>query len=822
MSIYRGRNKREFYLSSLLYESIDDNNLCAVKSLLSEKGADPNIVLPKKGISPFHLAIGCDSSDFTLKVTCLILQHGGNPNVRSDDSLTPVHIAAAWGRLEVLQLLLNCGGDPEARDNNYMTPFHYAKKEAFVDCLELLRNHLTDKTCIMNREEEDCIYNLELDKVVVNNGYTIGEYEVLANANSITKEKTVENLENLPQTDTTEYVLNWFSKHVDDVGGKTFVKIPASTGNSSEDESFFSFESSNDESDNASAKKTNAHEITFRKTYRKKRKISKDSSSSRTPANVDCGTIFPGLTQRKLEFSPSIGFDGATPTKSTKTSLELINHAVSSESGILSLPNSKDESLASFKRSEALNQAFRDNTALPNNSITSEKYPVITGVHAIQNIFEITEDLSNGDESAKKSEDVASTDQSFVSVSEIYKYEDMEKGVVLYEKRLLKAASDCNGSIRTLSFSASKMSFLPETFEYDSDSLRKELRLYGYNPGPITFTTERVYLKKLYQLKNSHGVKNYVNNPAINNNCDCNGSIGTLSFSSKMSSLPETFEYDSDTLRKELTLYGYNPGPITLSTKRVYLKKLYHLKNSHGMNNFVNNSALNNHFMNTPWVVTNSQQCSRKVYSVELEKSVRNPDLSGDLALYKSLEENVSKEFSNPDPARKWREGISKSSFAYLLLDPSVTNNLPCRADSLQPKEIWETFLSAIFYVGKGKRSRPYSHLYEAVALWRQGRQTSENKKLQKILDIWKHNGGVICLHVFQNIIPVEAYTREAAMISAIKIENISNMKSGEFYGIAATWPQKHKKMYGVYLLYRAMKIFLNEGERQLFPSDIN
>ncbi|KAG5881389.1 hypothetical protein JTB14_012006 [Gonioctena quinquepunctata] len=744
MSIYRGRNKREFYLSSLLYESIDDNNLCAVKSLLSEKGADPNIVLPKKGISPFHLAIGCDSSDFTLKVTCLILQHGGNPNVRSDDSLTPVHIAAAWGRLEVLQLLLNCGGDPEARDNNYMTPFHYAKKEAFVDCLELLRNHLTDKTCIMNREEEDCIYNLELDKVVVNNGYTIGEYEVLANANSITKEKTVENLENLPQTDTTEYVLNWFSKHVDDVGGKTFVKIPASTGNSSEDESFFSFESSNDESDNASAKKTNAHEITFRKTYRKKRKISKDSSSSRTPANVDCGTIFPGLTQRKLEFSPSIGFDGATPTKSTKTSLELINHAVSSESGILSLPNSKDESLASFKRSEALNQAFRDNTALPNNSITSEKYPVITGVHAIQNIFEITEDLSNGDESAKKSEDVASTDQSFVSVSEIYKYEDMEKGVVLYEKRLLKAASDCNGS------------------------------------------------------------------------------IGTLSFSSKMSSLPETFEYDSDTLRKELTLYGYNPGPITLSTKRVYLKKLYHLKNSHGMNNFVNNSALNNHFMNTPWVVTNSQQCSRKVYSVELEKSVRNPDLSGDLALYKSLEENVSKEFSNPDPARKWREGISKSSFAYLLLDPSVTNNLPCRADSLQPKEIWETFLSAIFYVGKGKRSRPYSHLYEAVALWRQGRQTSENKKLQKILDIWKHNGGVICLHVFQNIIPVEAYTREAAMISAIKIENISNMKSGEFYGIAATWPQKHKKMYGVYLLYRAMKIFLNEGERQLFPSDIN
>lgn len=57
-----------------------------------------------------------------------------------------------------------------------------------------------------------------------------------------------------------------------------------------------------------------------------------------------------------------------------------------------------------------------------------------------------------------------------------------------------------------------------------------------------------------------------------------NGSVKSSSFSSKISSLPETINYDTDTLRRELTARGYNPGPITVTTKRVYLKKLHQLK----------------------------------------------------------------------------------------------------------------------------------------------------------------------------------------------------------------------------------------------------
>ncbi|XP_074037159.1 uncharacterized protein [Leptinotarsa decemlineata] len=739
MSIYRGKNRREFYLSSLLYDSIEDNNLGAVKSLLIEKGADPNIVLPRKGISPFHLAIGCDSNDFTVKVVRLILQHGGNPNVRSDDGLTPVHIAAAWGRLEVLQLLLSCGGDPEARDSNYMTPFHYAKKENFVDCLELLKSHFVNKTHFIQREKEDCICKIELDKVIVNNGSTEGEYKLLEVTGSIKKEKSIPNLQNLPQSDTNEYVMNWFSKHVDDIGGKTFIKVPATAGTSeSEDQSFFSFESSVDESDNPSARKITPQDITFRKAYRKKRKISKDGSgcrerTDRVPVKLNTSTPMKGNPARKLSFTP----DELSPNDVSKTPPEPKTEVISSESGIVTLSNSKECTPSSCKADHvALPHSVTDSASSgifgsvsgEKKNSTSSDYLTCTSNSALnRNVFEITEDLTKSiEDGSKKSDDAASTDLSFMSVSEVYKYEDMEEGIVLYERRLLKAPSECNGSTKT------------------------------------------------------------------------------ASFSSKMSSLPETFQYDADTLRRELTLHGYDPGPITVTTKRVYLKKLYKLTKN-------------------PLLVQDVQHTfSKRIYSVELEKTIRNPSWTDDLELYKSLEETVSKEFSNPDPTRKWREGVNKSSFTYLLLDPRLTGNLPCRADCMKPKEVWETFLSAIFYVGKGKRSRPYSHLYEAVTLWKQNKRTSDNKKLQKILNVWQNNGGVICLHVFQNIIPVEAYTREAAMISALKVENISNVKSGEFYGIASTWPQKHKKMFGAYLLYRAMMIFVNEGERQLFPSDID
>ncbi|CAH2089719.1 unnamed protein product [Euphydryas editha] len=261
------------------------------------------------------------------------------------------------------------------------------------------------------------------------------------------------------------------------------------------------------------------------------------------------------------------------------------------------------------------------------------------------------------------------------------------------------------------------------------------------------------------------------------------------------SSLPSSMEYDNNTLRAELIRLGFNPGPIQENTKTLYLKKLHTLKNN-------------------PIIA----QHENKTYSVELEKSLRSDSWIHNLSPYIELENIARAGFAKQD--KKWREGNAKTSFTYLLLDPRVTANLPAKGRQ-NPYLSWSTFINSIFYVGKGKRSRPYSHLYQALILWKKNFKQSGDKKVQHILDIWSDKLGVICLHVFQNVIPAEAYTYEAAMIDVIGLQNLKNLKTGNYYGVASSWPHRERRMLGLYLLYKAMLIFLCEGERQLRPDDI-
>jgi ankyrin repeat and LEM domain-containing protein 1 len=201
-----------------------------------------------------------------------------------------------------------------------------------------------------------------------------------------------------------------------------------------------------------------------------------------------------------------------------------------------------------------------------------------------------------------------------------------------------------------------------------------------------------------------------------------------------------------------------------------------------------------------------------------------------------------------------------KTSFIYLLIDPRESDNLPLQYKQMTNEDVWGKFISSIFYVGKGKRSRPYSHLYDAIKLFSmENNQVAErlenrknqiiekrvlysnenlvgkskclgkpmqtkfqeSKKLNKIIEIWKSQMGVVCLHIFNNIIPVEAYTREAAIIEAIDMVNLTNLKKGDYYGAARLFSMRQKRQLGIGLLHRAMNIYLAEGESQLMPFDL-
>ncbi|XP_066458460.1 ankyrin repeat and LEM domain-containing protein 1 [Eleutherodactylus coqui] len=189
------------------------------------------------------------------------------------------------------------------------------------------------------------------------------------------------------------------------------------------------------------------------------------------------------------------------------------------------------------------------------------------------------------------------------------------------------------------------------------------------------------------------------------------------------------------------------------------------------------------------------------------------PDCSKD-------EAGLSQEFDKPDKTRRWREGVLKESFNYILLDPRVTRNLPSRCHDLSQQDCFRTFVSAVFYIGKGKRSRPYFHLYEALNHYK-GNCKPLCSKVQHILEIWRSGRGVLSLHCFQNAIPVEAYTREACMVDAIGLKMLTNQKKGVCYGQVQNWPPSRRRRLGVDMLYKAMQIFLADGERQLRPADI-
>ncbi|XP_048056959.1 ankyrin repeat and LEM domain-containing protein 1 isoform X2 [Megalobrama amblycephala] len=257
-------------------------------------------------------------------------------------------------------------------------------------------------------------------------------------------------------------------------------------------------------------------------------------------------------------------------------------------------------------------------------------------------------------------------------------------------------------------------------------------------------------------------------------------------------------------LRNKLIEMGEDPGPINSQTRPLYVRKL--------------KRSLQNMSHRQKSVPLSPTDYSAAGYSPELENALHRfllPNCQAD-------ELALCEQFDKPDQNKRWREGFIKSSFNYLLLDPRVTKNLPYRSQSMIPKECFQTFINAVFYVGKGKRSRPYSHLYEALEYFK-GDKTSKKlcSKVQHILQVWNAGHGVISLHCFQNVIAVEAYTREACMVDAIGLKMLTNQKRGDYYGVVSTWSVQRKRELGVHLLYRAMQIFLAEGERQLRPADI-
>lgn len=68
----------------------------------------------------------------------LLISNGACVTVTDDGGLTPLHIAARNGYLEVAKLLIDHGADVNATDNQKQTPLHAAAEDGQEEMCELL------------------------------------------------------------------------------------------------------------------------------------------------------------------------------------------------------------------------------------------------------------------------------------------------------------------------------------------------------------------------------------------------------------------------------------------------------------------------------------------------------------------------------------------------------------------------------------------------------------------------------------------------------------------------------------------------------------
>jgi hypothetical protein len=163
-------------------------------------------------------------------------------------------------------------------------------------------------------------------------------------------------------------------------------------------------------------------------------------------------------------------------------------------------------------------------------------------------------------------------------------------------------------------------------------------------------------------------------------------------------------------LRGALKAEGVDPGPLNPSTRPLYVRYLNRLKedrpqpHSHQIPYSIDSRCVHKHllvfthcFSGFPNALCRVLLCIDLIpHMSDIEKQLRE-----------SFEDH-----------QDWREGVSKTAFNYILLDP---RKLPdgfiemAKREPIPQLESFKMFLGSVFYIGKGKRSRPYQHLKEAT-----------------------------------------------------------------------------------------------------------
>ncbi|XP_065912827.1 ankyrin repeat and LEM domain-containing protein 1-like [Dysidea avara] len=263
--------------------------------------------------------------------------------------------------------------------------------------------------------------------------------------------------------------------------------------------------------------------------------------------------------------------------------------------------------------------------------------------------------------------------------------------------------------------------------------------------------------------------------------------------------LEETFDltdvqqFSNSMLRRKLQEMGEKPGPVNDLTRHAYLRYLHKLQTG---------------------LLSPQKQQEKNSYKYELALCLSGALPLPDHTHYQQIEKKLFSDLNVESATKR----STRNCFNYLLIDPRISRLISTTVGDLDK---FRLFVEAIFYIGKGQKDRPLQHLVDAKESQVNAPNKARSSKLQRILDIWKQGNGVVSLHCFHSALAAEAFTREACMVEAVGLPNLTNIKRGQYYGICTSWPIQKKRQLGVYLLHKAYHMFLVEGEQQIFPYNL-
>ncbi len=101
------------------------------------------------GFTPLHVAALWGHVD----IVQMLLKHKADPNAHNNAGMAPLHGAAMAGHMEVVQLLLEHGAEVNAADNIGNTPLYFAAWDGHEAVAKLLLDHGADRGAVTHKGE---------------------------------------------------------------------------------------------------------------------------------------------------------------------------------------------------------------------------------------------------------------------------------------------------------------------------------------------------------------------------------------------------------------------------------------------------------------------------------------------------------------------------------------------------------------------------------------------------------------------------------------------------------------------------------------------